>query len=274
MNLDDLNIVAIPAQPKAQPTKKKKNNKYERRRRKAQQARQGKAAGGRSKNNEVDGSISMKMKETQATGDSENQREVTPGKVAVMKSEKDVTTSNESETLIPTNDKKNIGSSTPKKDNDEESDSSSKPSKIESISKSQKIKTENTEKDSKAGENVENVSPPMKASRRNRPQAKEDPKEQEDDHAKYMAEFHARPMELDRRSGARSSIRISKDSSHLFVVADDWESLQVNPRMIQTLTSRFNLAKPTAIQTKTIQAFQTSPNNNVLVHSETGSGKT
>eukprot|EP00934_Nitzschia_sp_Nitz4_P008234 Nitzschia sp. Nitz4//scaffold332_size19022//15494//18061//NITZ4_008743-RA/size19022-processed-gene-0.23-mRNA-1//-1//CDS//3329548210//8224//frame0 len=94
--------------------------------------------------------------------------------------------------------------------------------------------------------------------------------------AKYMAEFHARPMELDRRAGARSVTRISKASTHLFQSANDWDSLPIHPRLRNTLTSKFHLAQPTAIQSRTIQTVldPSLQEKNVLVHAETGSGKT
>jgi len=117
----------------------------------------------------------------------------------------------------------------------------------------------------------------------------------EQERAKYMAEFHARPMELDRRSGARSVTIVSKNSLHIFDdTQKDWESLGIHPRLIQTLkTPQFgSLHQPTTIQSRTIQAFQSGaggtkgPQNqgndnttrsnqkNILIHSETGSGKT
>ena len=105
----------------------------------------------------------------------------------------------------------------------------------------------------------------------------------EEERAKYMAEFHARPAELDRRSGARSTTVVSKESGHIFDDAQNgsWGSLNVHRRLVQTLLSpKFDLQTPTTIQCKTIQAFQESDNaptgkkKNILIHSETGSGKT
>lgn len=109
------------------------------------------------------------------------------------------------------------------------------------------------------------------------------------EHAKYMAEFHARPMELDRRSGARTVIRVSKASSHLFqndAATNDWKSLSLlHPRLIQSLETKFGLMQPTNIQSRTIATIlQPQPRKsgtdsdanvkNVLVQAETGSGKT
>mmetsp|Transcript_29023 Transcript_29023/g.32556 ORF Transcript_29023/g.32556 Transcript_29023/m.32556 type:complete len:950 (-) Transcript_29023:713-3562(-) len=115
-------------------------------------------------------------------------------------------------------------------------------------------------------------------------------KHDEQERAKYMAEFHARPMELDRRSGARSATIVSRESTHIFDDAQNssWESLNIHPRLVQTLQSpKFDLQTPTTIQSKTIRAFQESTDTsigesertiiekkNILIHSETGSGKT
>merc|ERR1712166_1718514 len=97
----------------------------------------------------------------------------------------------------------------------------------------------------------------------------------EEERAKYMAEFHARPAELDRRSGARSTTIVSKESGHIFDDAQNgsWGSLNVHRRLVQTLLSpKFDLQTPTTIQCKTIQAFQESDNaptgkkKNILIH--------
>jgi hypothetical protein len=273
MDLADLNIVSIPVNPKNQPTKKKKNNKYERRRRKAQHARQGKTHQGG--NSESDISTPTKSIQTndKPTKKIQNAKEEDCFVKSSAVEFESGDAMKESETLtMDAADK--IETVSPTKAIERQDDADNKIAREETKSKSLEpnIENEERERESKA-ENIVEYSPTLKASRRNRAKAKEDFKEQEEDRAKYMAEFHARPMELDRRSGARSSIRISKESSHLFV-ADDWESLKVNPRLIRTMTSRFGLVKPTTIQTKTIQAVQGSPKKNVLVHSETGSGKT
>lgn len=264
MDLGDLNIVSIPVQPKAQPIKKKKNNKYERRRRKARQAKDSGIADTNPTN-----STPSSIANTQVTPVSE-MNESAPTTIPIIESKnEDATESSENiiTTLVETQESKSSTS-----DKVENPIIATKEVQLESPKgKSSKTLVE-TEKEG-AGKSKVETSTPSKPSRRNRPQPKEDQQQNEEDHAKYMAEFHARPMELDRRSGARSSIRISKASSHLFV-ADDWKSLKINPRLMQTLTSRFQLEKPTAIQTRTIQAIQSNSKNNVLIHSETGSGKT
>lgn len=130
-------------------------------------------------------------------------------------------------------------------------------------------------------------------------------KEDTAERAAYLAEFHARPLELDRRAGAvvgqgrQRPYETSVPSSHLFAKANRWEDLPLHARLIAAVQSAsgFNLAQPTAIQSQAIPAFNatTTPaasasrahknadnhhpssnrnNTNLFLHSETGSGKT
>lgn len=105
-----------------------------------------------------------------------------------------------------------------------------------------------------------------------KPVQKRDILQDPEERAKYMAEFHARPMELDRRFGATTKSVISnKDSSHLFSASAEWPSI-LHPRLLGTLqTSGWN--RPTTIQARAMPAFF-QKDDNVLIHSETGSGKT
>lgn len=88
--------------------------------------------------------------------------------------------------------------------------------------------------------------------------------------ANYLARYHAHPKELDRRSQTVRKVPDAKASNHLFSGKADWKSLDVSDFYIQRL-KRQNLIAPTTIQAKTLLL----PNlKNVLIHSETGSGKT
>lgn len=102
---------------------------------------------------------------------------------------------------------------------------------------------------------------------------KRDTLQDPEERAKYMAEFHARPLELDRRFGATTKFTISsKDSSHLFATSAEWPSNLLHPRLLGTLkASGWN--RPTTIQARAMPAFF-NKDDNVLIHSETGSGKT
>ena len=249
-SLDDLNIVvsSTPAPPKLAPTKKKKkNNKYERRRQKAKKARELKENGGKEQ-------VATDVKKSpQSSNEKEHS---TPDAKAIAPSENDQQQKSSKTAVSPG----------PKNSNEKAKDDNS-------TIPQNTFRTTNT-----FATNTRDDEPVMDAA-----QLKE-----EEERAKYMAEFHARPMELDRRSGARSTTIVSKESSHLFTndtKNNSWESLNVYPRLVQTLRSDSfgNLEKPTTIQANTIRAFQESTvamknskskKKNVLVHSETGSGKT
>lgn len=251
-SLEDLNIVVAPVQAKAHPIKRKKNNKYEKRRRKAKLAREG--------------HVATPVKTDAST-------------TAAKKTKPQNTDSPVKQTthLIPVDEKSTPAERAQKKE--KVVDSGEKKIVKENAAEHLKTGNKSSKKNQKAPENdkhetmSEGPGEPVKNSRRNRPKGKESVEEGEEDYAKYLAEFHARPMELDRRSGARAATKVSKESSHIFE-AQEWDSLKINERMVQSLKSRFELSKPTAIQAKTIQTFQDSAQNNVLVHSETGSGKT
>jgi hypothetical protein len=99
--------------------------------------------------------------------------------------------------------------------------------------------------------------------------------ENEEERARYMREFHARPMEMDRRSGATAQIIApSRESTHLFDQnnVDGFSSL--HPRLHSSLV-KLNITRPTIIQTRAIQSLQTNRHSrNLFIQSETGSGKT
>lgn len=99
--------------------------------------------------------------------------------------------------------------------------------------------------------------------------------EDDNERAKYLAEFHARPLELDRRAGATSSELIrSKESSHLFDADRGWASMDLlHERLRATVTGHFQLQQPTIVQSRAIPAFFDG-DYNLAIHSETGSGKT
>jgi ATP-dependent RNA helicase DDX31/DBP7 len=102
---------------------------------------------------------------------------------------------------------------------------------------------------------------------------KRDSLQDPEERAKYMAEFHARPLELDRRFGATTKPAItSKDSSHLFATSAEWTANLLHPRLLNTLKTS-GWTRPTTIQARTVPSFF-NKDDNVLIHSETGSGKT
>jgi hypothetical protein len=101
--------------------------------------------------------------------------------------------------------------------------------------------------------------PPAQASRKVHTETLKD----EQERARYLAEFHARPMEMDHCSGATWTIAPSVESRHLF------DSLQPSfdgllPRITASLT-KMGVEKPTLIQTRAIQALRNDINNNIFI---------
>ena len=101
-----------------------------------------------------------------------------------------------------------------------------------------------------------------------------------------MAEFHARPLEMDRKSGATSRIVPSQSSQHLFEKSpsdgvddddDDDKTIvfhgKLHRRIASTLQTKFHLTQPTHIQRQVLNVFAPQQSN-LFVQSETGSGKT
>jgi hypothetical protein len=117
------------------------------------------------------------------------------------------------------------------------------------------------------------ISKPQSRQPKSRKVHSTDTLENEEERARYMREFHARPMEMDRRSGATAQIAPSRESSHLFDQnnLDGFSSL--HPRLLSSLV-KLNITRPTIIQTRAIQSLQTNRHSNLFIQSETGSGKT
>ena len=114
-----------------------------------------------------------------------------------------------------------------------------------------------------------------------------------------MSEFHARPLEIDRRSNVKNNSTIiipSKKSNHLFDDKKDtntttttvnssntdnpFRNIGIQDKIANALVSKsiFGLKQPTVIQKKVLSAlFVDNPSvrghNNIFIQSETGSGK-
>ena len=253
--LANLNIVvAKPTVIKAKPTKKKKNNKYERRRQRAQTA------------NNVNSNEENPARKPSDEVSPKEEKDVEVTDVEVTEQQEPVTTE---EPAAPTKEQMKADGN-----NDEIIEEAIGDTGEQSGEEPSPLEDEASESPTKGEEpSTESPSIPEKDSRRRHqaPQT-EDEKLKEEERAKYLAEFHARPLELDRRSGAKSSLTASLDSQHLFNIASDWKSLKLHPRLINTLTTQFEMSQPTLIQTKAISVFQ--DHRNILLHSETGSGKT
>ena len=114
---------------------------------------------------------------------------------------------------------------------------------------------------------IATTSVPQIQSRKHRDLADND-----EERANYMAEFHARPMEMDRRAGASGKYTTSKESLHLF---ENKKQLPLHPKLLLQCQEKFNMKQATQIQTNTWEQFHSNDEkNNLFVQSETGSGKT
>ena len=119
--------------------------------------------------------------------------------------------------------------------------------------------------------------------------------------AEYMATYHARPLEMDRRAHASHKIKASMPSEHIFQKpeaakigannggtdkhGDDqhpFAKLGLHARLVSALCSTkcargFHLSRPTVIQEQACQSLlldNRGVKSNLFIQSETGSGKT
>ena len=109
--------------------------------------------------------------------------------------------------------------------------------------------------------------------------------------AEYMATYHARPLEMDRRAKASAKIKKSSPSEHIFednegekvdkeTNGSPFGALGLHERLVSAMSSSngtsFNFSRPTLIQKETARALlgENNGRSNLFVQSETGSGKT
>jgi hypothetical protein len=243
--LDLLNIVCEerPEQPLHQPKKKRKNNKYERRRAKARQAK-----------DQAIGSSGTQERASSRPKETEEHEAREDGAAAV------------------------VGDSMARSGDDHDEPKDKRPSEQAStatddhgdsliISKAPSVSVQQQQSLSST--------PQRPASRRIHVDHMEESTEAR---AQYLAEFHARPAEMDRKSRAVSNFESSKDSQHLFEGdgGETFESLGLHSRLVAAVGSPKlgGLSRPTHIQRKAIHALLHNPKSNLFIQSETGSGKT
>jgi ATP-dependent RNA helicase DDX31/DBP7 len=262
-----------------QKTRKKKNNKYEKRRAKARRAREEKNAkeaqnDQASKNIEAntEGVTAKKNEETTDTGNNEavGAKEIT-------------------ENVAPMQDVSDLVSQAMK---GEEEISEIKADEEESSSIERSTAPPSEYANSGTGNSWQNAISSNTSTEMSRSKSHDVTTEVLQDEAKraqYLSTYHARPYEMDRKSGAVSHIQESKDSTHIFGEDDDNSAdedacpfLQcgVYPRIVKTITSdKFSLKRPTVIQRNAWsqmipKANKSRVRNNLFIQSETGSGKT
>ena len=162
-------------------------------------------------------------------------------------------------------------------------------------------------KETKASEKNEERDHRKKASNQSK-EATNDMLQDDEERAKYMAQYHARPYEMDRRSNATFYIKPSHSSKHIFGEEEEeeqqrdekrarnntsdnatneektessevahqktaFELMGLHPRLNSALT-RMSLIRPTMIQRDAIPKLLSAEHYNVCIQSETGSGKT
>jgi ATP-dependent RNA helicase DDX31/DBP7 len=256
----DLNIVAVPdaSVKRAEKPKAKKRNKYERRRQKSRNAKQNKAT------TTATEEASKPLRES-------DDASKTPGTIDTSQ-----VVHNDSDSSIPKPSAEDtIGvkadANHPSQDDGGMQVEDSADSEHSDDDHSNDDKGKTTTKKGSIPAQTELVT-----------KAPEDPKNQnslphdDEERAKYLAEFHARPMELDRRAGTVVRKVTAKSSSHLFTEATEWDKAPLHKRIVTAIqSSSFQIERPTVIQSKAIPAFfQGDMLHNVLLQSETGSGKT
>jgi ATP-dependent RNA helicase DDX31/DBP7 len=238
-----LNIVAVPLQKSVKAKPKKRQNKYEKRRRRAQQA------------NHHDDDATKQHVTTKKNVNGTTAPDVTYRKIVEEAEAADSLTLEASSVSV---------------------DDSTNVEEVEHEDDLQYLPHPDNSTDDKNNDNTFFAEPEHDNSRDTSQAFPDDTEER----SKYLAEFHARPMELDRRAGARSTIRASNESQHLFATARTWSQLGLHPRLVACVESQFK--SPTTIQTRAIPAFAVdsaapaaaTAQHNLLIHSETGSGKT
>jgi len=280
--------------------KKKKNNKYERRRRKSQRARDEEKTGRQEEQQQqrhtaVDASSSSAGTTTTAPCDDEKAAD----RAAV--DDDDVRRRRNNNSTDSDDAGGDSCSASSSSDDDDDNDFEVVPA-ADATLRERRLQEQDGNDDDESNE----------SDREDRQQQRHYLLDDVEERAAYLSEFHARPLELDRRSGVSSNLhrqlqseRSSKRSSHLFSEAREWSDFDTNKllheRLIKAVRDDFQLCRPTVIQSKSIPAFLTttattiptttkgddnagssssgnsngnSNNTNVLLHSETGSGKT
>jgi ATP-dependent RNA helicase DDX31/DBP7 len=265
----DLNIVAVPAtkpfNKDEKPAGKKRKNKYDKRRQRSVRAKEIKAE-----------KAGVASKATAAAEVPVVQAATPYGPTPVNPVEADVIVTAPSNEDVDSDDESDEAQNGPSKDDD---DDDTEKVEVPTVPIPEKpadnpydISAQTKEiPDAEEAEDVQEAE--IQATSNDKKNSLPD---DDEERAKYLAEFHARPMELDRRAGQVVRKVTAKDSSHLFTEATEWDKSPLHSRIVAAIQSNnFKLQRPTVIQSKAIPAFfQDDQLHNVLLQSETGSGKT
>jgi ATP-dependent RNA helicase DDX31/DBP7 len=273
-----LNIVCetAPASNKPAKTRRKKNNKYEKRRAKARRAN-GEKAPGDIQNDKTSDAAVAKHGEVK-----DDAKRVDSGK-ADADADADVQATPED--VVPVEDVSNLVSQAMQGEE-----------KISETMETEEVSTENkvaapSEYANGTGNSWQKAIASTESTEMSRKQSHDVTAQVLQDDAKraqYLSTYHARPYEMDRKSGAVSHIQESKESTHIF--GEDGEHSEdesscpflqcgVHSRITKSITSdKFKLKRPTMIQrnawSQMIPKNEKQARKNLFVQSETGSGKT
>ena len=258
-----LHIIAQPAAQRAPKPKTKSNNRYEKRRRKGQQVRQERE---QQQQLLLLQNQQLQLEQQHSVVEHVLDKSLVDDKVGVKEQQQQTTTA---KTILAAVDEVSNSDEDSAKDDEVNEDHSSSEEDAEDES--------SKEGDPVVEEPKESVlllqkSAPAEASHfLNDLEAR----------ARYLAEYHARPLELDRRAHAQRTYQPSHSSNHLFDTDEtagssdkSWDRLVSSlPRLQQWVSQQHT--RPTRIQIRAVQAFASANrNDHFMMHSETGSGKT
>jgi len=293
-----LNIVCDESKAQKKPTKPKKKNRYEKRRAQSRRAKEEKMMK-KNQSNANDKPLTTKSQESTKTKVETKKDQVSDHDVnssdtpsAPMQDISDLVFQSIQHDDKVTAD--NVTADTESSDL-EQDDVKKLPQK-----KSREVKAKETndesveEKISKETSSKVNVPIPAtsttEASRKTQHSVTTQMLQDEAKRAEYLSTYHARPYEMDRRSGAASQIRESKDSTHIFEDDDDnmedgsndacpFTKYGIHQKIITAIKSeKFKLKRPTVIQRNAwgemIKRKSSAARKNLFIQSETGSGKT
>ena len=298
-----LNIVCEQTSKTSKPvkTRKRKNNKYEKRRAKARRAKEEKASANAGKNTKERTQQQSSVKSGDANGIGGSSKETDGENIISDKDKADSQINIEND--APVQDVSDLvqqamqGEEAISETADIDNESRVNPSPASSLNpiSSATSQSEYTNQNSgNAWKNAiesSNTVQEFEFSRKKSHDVTAQVLQDDAKRAQYLSTYHARPYELDRKSGAASHIQESKESTHIFGEDDELDQSDdeegsscpfsqcgLHPKVVKAITSqKFNLKRPTVIQRNAwCEMIKNSKNvkKNLFVQSETGSGKT
>mmetsp|Transcript_8314 Transcript_8314/g.15672 ORF Transcript_8314/g.15672 Transcript_8314/m.15672 type:complete len:764 (-) Transcript_8314:640-2931(-) len=270
--------VATPG-TKSNHIKKRKNNKYEKRRAKALRAREERG----------------KKENGQASSTVPSSEIIQEEKVVLAPTDKDMV-SMDNEEIMSQNKSRTASGDKTVTDNHDKTHAAKPDGREINISDSSKQEDNKMDPFKQSHTTISNALMESTNSRKKSHEVMSKILQDDTARAEYLSTYHARPYEMDRKSGAVSHIEKSRDSLHIF--GDDLENKYLHPsekdvgpvcpfqqcgvheRIAKALTSdKFKLNRPTVIQRNAWNQMMSHESSsgkgqNLFIQSETGSGKT